>query len=54
VLLVAQDAVRVEHFARQPDGLWLLSDAATPGSTVELPAIGCRLALARLYDKLDL
>lgn len=54
VLFVAQDALRVEHFARQPDGRWLFSDHAGSGAVLELPSLGCRLELARIYDKLGL
>ena len=53
VVFVAQDAVRVEHFARRPDGQWLLSERSTLDATVELPSIACRLDLARVYDKVD-
>jgi len=54
VLFVAQDAVRVEHFVRRPDGHWLLSDHSALDAVVELPAIDCRLELARVYDKVEL
>ena len=53
-LLVAQDRVHVELWARQPDGRWLLSEASRLEDTVELRSIGCRLALADLYEKVDL
>lgn len=54
VLFVAQDAVRVEHFVRQADGQWLLSDHSTLDARVELPAVACHLDLARVYDKVEL
>lgn len=56
VLFVAQDAVRAEHFVRREDGQWLLSDHASPeaSASLELPALGCRLELARVYDKVGL
>lgn len=54
VLFVAQDAPRVEHFARQADGRWLFSDYAGSGAVLELPSLGCRLELARIFDKLGL
>jgi Uma2 family endonuclease len=52
VLFVDQDAVRAEHFVRR-EGEWLLSDHAGLEATVELPALGCRLELARVYDKVE-
>jgi Uma2 family endonuclease len=53
VVFVAQGTVRVEHFVRQPDGHWLLSDHSTPEAVVELPSLECHLALSRIYDKVE-
>lgn len=54
VLFVAQDAARIERFERRDDGQWLLTDHAGLEAAVELPAIGCRMELARVYDKVEL
>jgi Uma2 family endonuclease len=53
-LLISQHQVRAELFARQPDHRWLLSDYSGLGDTVPLESIGCTLALAEVYDKVDL
>lgn len=53
-LLVAQERVHVELYTRQPDGRWLLSEASRLEDTLELRSIECRLALADLYEKVDL
>ena len=53
-LLVAQDRVHVDLYTRQQDGRWILSEASRLEDTLELPSIGCRLALADLYEKVDL
>jgi Uma2 family endonuclease len=53
-VLIAQDRVRVEHYSRQSGGQWLLTVAERLEDTVELPAIGCRLSLAEVYDKVEL
>lgn len=50
-LLVSQGAMRIEHFERQADGPWLLTDFSRPEEAIELPAIGCKLSLAAVYDK---
>lgn len=50
-LLVAQDAYRIEHYVRQPDQQWLLSEATSLDQTIELPSITCSLALADVYEK---
>jgi Uma2 family endonuclease len=53
-VLIAQDKHHVEHFVRQPDATWLLSETHRLGDTVELIAIGCQLQLTEVYEKIDL
>jgi Uma2 family endonuclease len=53
-VLVAQDEYRVEQYARQPDGRWLLSDHRSPEDVVELPSVECSLALRDVYEKVTL
>jgi Uma2 family endonuclease len=53
-LLVAQDECRVEQYARQKDGRWLLADYRSPDDSVELSSVGCRLALREVYEKVAL
>jgi Uma2 family endonuclease len=53
-LLIAQDARHVEHFVRQGDHQWLLSEASAPDAVLHLPSIGCALSLADLYEKVAL
>jgi Uma2 family endonuclease len=50
-LLIAQDTHHIEHYIRQPDNQWLLSEADTLDATIELPTISCTLALADVYEK---
>jgi Uma2 family endonuclease len=52
-LLVAQDEPHVEHFVKQPDGSWNLTETSDRAATVELPSIECRLELAGIYDKVE-
>lgn len=54
VVLVAQDRTGVEHFARQPDGRWLATYAEALDEVVSLPALGCELPVAEIYDKVEL
>jgi Uma2 family endonuclease len=49
-LLIAQDRIHVEHFVRQEGG-WLMTEATQREDVLELPSIGCRLALAEVYDR---
>lgn len=50
-ILVSQDRCRIEQFARQSGGKWLLSVFTTPESIVDLSAIGCDLKVANAYRK---
>lgn len=50
-VLVAQDTVRVEHFQRQEDGGWTATTVEGLDAWVDLPRIGCRVALRDIYDK---
>lgn len=52
-LLVAQDAYRIECFLRQTDGQWLFTDVTALDALLELPSIGCKLAVADVYDKVS-
>ena len=53
-VLVAQDKRHVEHFVRQPDHRWLLSETNLLEDTLELTSIGCHLALAEIYDIVEM
>ena len=53
-LLIAQDSHRVEHYVRQDDGQWLLSEAALLSETIHLPTVNCDLPLAEVYDDVDI
>ncbi|MEM7587059.1 MAG: Uma2 family endonuclease [Acidobacteriota bacterium] len=50
-LLIAQDRYHVEHFARQSDGRWLLTDIDQPADSIDLTSIEGRLTMAEIYDR---
>lgn len=50
-LLIAQDTPYVEHYLRQPNHRWTLSEADGLRGSIYLPAIECTLKLAKIYDK---
>ena len=52
-VLIAQDAYHIEHYVRQPDNQWLLSEVDDPEGVVELPTIQCSLLLNEVYDKVE-
>jgi Uma2 family endonuclease len=53
-LLVSQEKRHVDHYVRQPDNQWLLSESSNPQDTIQLPSINCSLAIAEIYDKVEI
>jgi len=53
-LLVSQDRVRVEYYRHGRDGQWTLTDYRGLEDQVPLESLDCTLALAEIYDKVDL
>lgn len=51
-VLIAQDAPHVEHYVRQASDRWLLEEIDGLGQILDLPSIGCRLALADVYEQI--
>jgi Uma2 family endonuclease len=52
-LLINQNTPHVMRYLRQSSGDWLLTDFIAPDAIIELPSIGCRLALADVYADVD-
>ena len=50
-ILISQDKMHVEHYVRQPDDEWRLSDVNRPDSKVSIPSIGCELLLSAVYER---
>lgn len=53
-VLAAQDRAHVDHFARQPDGRWLLASATGLEESLELPSLGCSIPLSEIYSGVSL
>jgi len=53
-VLIAQDRYHVEHFVRQPDNRWLLSETNRLEDTIHLSSLDCNLALTEVYDKVEM
>ena len=53
-LLVAQRRCHIEHYLRQPDDRWLLTEYDDLAGVIELSSIGCRLALSEVYEQVIL
>jgi Uma2 family endonuclease len=50
-LLVSQHEPRIERYMRHESGEWLYTIASGLDSEIALPAIGCTLALSKVYQK---
>ena len=50
-LLISQDKPHLEHYRRQSDNRWLLSETSQLHAAITLPAIDCTLRLAAVYDR---
>lgn len=51
-VLISQDHVRIEHFARRSQfGQWLLTTFSDPDAALQLPAVGISLSIAEIYAK---
>ncbi|HEY4002021.1 MAG TPA: Uma2 family endonuclease [Candidatus Xenobia bacterium] len=49
-VVIAQDRVSIEHFARQLGGSWVLRAYDRPDEMLELPELGIRVLLVEIYD----
>jgi len=52
-VLVSTASPQIELFQRQANGFWLYSAVAGLDATLSLPSIGCELALAEVYDRIE-
>lgn len=52
-ILVSQETLHVEQYAKQADGRWLLSDFRVPDDVVSLDSLRCALPLREIYDKVS-
>ena len=52
-LLVSSQRVSADLFTRQPDGRWMLTASSRLEDSLDLPSVGCHLALADLYEKVE-
>ncbi len=53
-LVISQTKYHVEHYVRQPNKQWLLSEYESLSDIIELPSINFRLVMADIYDKIEI
>ncbi|MCC6135663.1 MAG: hypothetical protein LM550_01360 [Candidatus Contendobacter sp.] len=52
-MLITQRRPHIESWRRQPNQQWLLTESNGLDSVLRLDAIGCDLAPAEIYDKVE-
>lgn len=52
-VLVSQYEYRIEKFSLSENDVWIYSECAEIGGSLELASIACHLPLSRVYDKID-
>jgi Uma2 family endonuclease len=52
-VLVSQDRILVEHYTRQPNGLWLYEASSDLWDILRLPELDCQVPLAEIYAKVS-
>lgn len=53
-ILVDQDQVRIEQYARQANNIWTLRDYQSLQEELTIASIGVSLPLSRIYDRVEL
>jgi Uma2 family endonuclease len=53
-VLITQERCRIERYTRQPADQWLLAEARALTDAIHLPSLGANLALAAVYDQVEL
>lgn len=51
-VLVAQDQLRVEHYARSGEH-WLLTEISHPDGVLTLASVGCTIPVREVYDRVE-
>ncbi len=52
-ILISQNCIKAEHFARENNGEWRLIAIKTGEDDVILDSIGCRLKLSEIYERVQ-
>ncbi len=52
-ILISATEVRIEHYVRQPDDRWLLTDFTDDQQTVPITSLGCELKVVEVYDRVE-
>jgi Uma2 family endonuclease len=53
-LLLSQTSITAQHYVKEGDRRWTLTDYENPQDVIGLPSLNCELTLSDLYDKVEL
>ncbi|MCY4073645.1 MAG: Uma2 family endonuclease [Chloroflexi bacterium] len=53
-ILISQTNYHIEHFARQPEDSWLLTDIIGRDASLTLTSLDCQIALDEIYEQVQL
>ena len=53
-ILISTVEMRIEHYTRQHDDRWLLSDVPGGQQSVKIASLNCELEMSEVYDRVDL
>lgn len=53
-VLIAQDHYHIEHYVRQANGQWLLTEATQLDQAIDRQSIECTLSLEDVYEKVEI
>ena len=52
-VMLSQFQPFIEHYARQSDNQWILTEVAGLNTTLRLPSLGCELPLPLIYERVE-
>ncbi len=53
-ILISQDQYRIEHYVRQTNNFWLMSEETDLSKSLIIESIGCELSLSEVYARVKI
>jgi len=52
-ILISQSRIQIEHYIRQPNNQWLLSEIKQLDDSIQLTSVGCKLLASDVYEQIE-
>lgn len=52
-VMISQDEPQIQHYAKQPDGRWMLSTTSCLDNSIRIVSIECDVVLSEVYDRIE-